>query len=98
MPVVVFISLLVTVCALLVYYVRHLFSYWDRVGIPNIKPSVPYGNFKGLGKKYFHGEITQKLYNQMKGSGLFCGVYFFHLPIVLVLDLQFVKNVLIKGM
>lgn len=32
----------------------------------------------------------------MKGSGLFCGMYFFHVPVALALDLEFVKNVLIK--
>lgn len=96
MAVVVFISLLVTVCTLLAIYVRHLFSYWQRMGVPSIKPLIPFGNFKGLGKQYFQGEITQKLYKESKESGLFCGVYFFHVPVALALDLEFIKNVLIK--
>lgn len=32
----------------------------------------------------------------MKGNGPFCGLYFFHSPVVLATDLGFVKNVLIK--
>lgn len=96
MAVIVFVSLLVTVCALFAYYVRHLFSYWERMGVPCVKPLIPFGNFKGLGRQYFQGEITQKLYKEMKGSGPFCGVYLFHVPLALALDLEFVKNVLIK--
>lgn len=97
MAVVAFVSLIVTLCALCAYYVKHLFSYWERMGIPTVKPLIPFGNFKGLGRQYFQGEITQKLYNEMKGSGrLFCGVYMFHVPVALALDLEFVKNVLIK--
>lgn len=96
MAVVVFISLLGAVFALLAYYVRHLYSYWERKGVPTIKPLIPFGNFKGLGKLYYQGEITQKLYTEMKGSGPFCGVYLFHVPVALALDLDFVKNVLIK--
>ncbi|KAJ6642416.1 putative cytochrome P450 6a14 [Pseudolycoriella hygida] len=96
MAVVLFISLLVAVLLLLTYYVKYLFSYWSRQGVPSVKPLIPYGNFKGLGKLYFHGEVTQKLYNEMKGNGPFCGVYMFHVPIALALDLDFVKRVLIK--
>lgn len=96
MAIFVAISLVITVCGLLAYYVKHLFSYWERKGVPYVKPLIPFGNFKGLGKEYFQGEITQKLYGQMKGSGVFCGVYLFHIPIALAIDLDFVKCVLIK--
>lgn len=92
----VIISLLIAIGALIAYYVIHMFSYWERKGILSIKPVIPYGNFKGLGRQYYPGEVTQKLYKQMKGSDLFCGVYMFHIPIVLALDLEFIKNVLIK--
>lgn len=91
------IGLVTTVVALAIFYVRRLYSFWDRIGVPNIKPIIPHGNFKGMGSEYFQGESTQRLYNEMKGSGLsFCGVYMFHKPMALVLDVQLVKNILIK--
>lgn len=40
--------------------------------------------------------MLTKFYNQMKGNGLFCGLYFFHSPVVLATDMEFVKNVMVK--
>lgn len=90
------IGLLVIVVTLTTYYLNRIFSYWERRGVPNIKPLIPYGNFKGFGSKYFQGSMTQKLYNEMKGKALFCGVYMYLEPIVLALDLEFIKTILIK--
>lgn len=91
------IGLVTTMAVLIIFYVKRLFLYWDRIGVPNIKPLIPYGNFKGMGTEYFQGEMTQKLYNEMKGNGLsFCGVYMFHKPMALVLDIELAKNILVK--
>lgn len=90
------IGLLVILIALTTYYLNRIFSYWERRGFPNIRPTIPYGNFKGLGSKYFQGAMTQKLYNEMKGKAPFCGVYMYLEPIVIALDLEFIKTILIK--
>lgn len=90
------IGLVAAVIILIIFYVKRVFSFWDRLNVPNIKPQIPHGNFKGMGTKYFQGEMTQKFYNEMKGSGKFCGIYMFQKPMVLVLDLQLAKNILVK--
>lgn len=96
MALLMFISLTVVICSLVVYYVKRLYSYWERIGVPSVKPLTPFGSMKGLFRQYHQGELTQIFYEQMKGSGPFCGLYLFHIPIALALDLEFVKNVLIK--
>lgn len=90
------IALLVILITLTTCYLNRIFSYWERRGIPHIKPTIPYGNFKGLGSKYFSGSMTQKLYNEMKDKAPFCGVYMYLEPIVIALDLDFIKTILIK--
>ncbi|KAG4065175.1 hypothetical protein HA402_007572 [Bradysia odoriphaga] len=90
------IGLFVTLITLMAYYLKRTFSYWERRGVPSIKPLIPFGNFKELGSKYFYGSMTQKLYNEMKGKAPFCGVYMFFEPMVVALDLDFIKTILIK--
>ncbi|KAJ6623032.1 Cytochrome P450 6a9, partial [Pseudolycoriella hygida] len=96
MGVSVFIGLVAALTAVTTFYLNRIFSYWQRRGIPYIKPTIPYGNFKGLGTKYFHGSMGQKLYNEMKGKAPFCGIYMFLEPVILALDLEFIKAILIK--
>lgn len=86
------IGLLAVVITLTTYYLKRIFSYWERMGVPSIKPIIPYGNFKDLGSRYFQGSMTQTFYNKMKGKAAFCGVYMYLEPV----DLEFIKTILIK--
>ncbi|KAG4079139.1 hypothetical protein HA402_001110 [Bradysia odoriphaga] len=90
------VALFIVLITLTAYYLHRIFSYWERRGVPSIRPLILYGNFKELGSKYFLGSMTQKLYNEMKGKAPFCGIYMFLEPMVLALDLDFIKTVLIK--
>lgn len=37
-------SLIIAVLVLAIAYVKYTFTYWDRMGIPTEKPSIPFGN------------------------------------------------------
>ncbi|XP_037028113.1 probable cytochrome P450 6a20 [Bradysia coprophila] len=90
------IGLFIVLITLTTYYLHRIFSYWERRGVPSIRPLIPFGNFKELGSKYFLGSMTQKLYNEMKGKAPFCGIYMYLEPMVLALDVDFIKTILIK--
>lgn len=79
-------------------YFKYSFGYFQSRGIPCSTPSIPYGHIKGLGKKYHMSEILKKIYDEFKPTDAkVCGVYLFHRPIVMLLDLELIKNVFVKG-
>lgn len=84
------------VIGLAVYFIRRRYSYWKDLNVPYVQPSFPYGNLKELGKTMHSSKLFQKHYNELKGSAPFGGLYFFINPTVLAIDLDFVRNVLIK--
>ncbi len=80
-----------------IYFVHRKYSYWSDRGVEFIKPIFPYGILRGAGKQLNIYEITQNVYQKMKSTGLqFVGVYFFIQPVAVILDLDFIKTVLIK--
>jgi cytochrome P450 family 6 len=78
-------------------YVRRKFAFWAERNVKFIKPKFPYGNIQGMGKTRGMFEITQEHYTTMKSSQLqYVGIYFFIQPVVLALDLDFVKTIMVK--
>ncbi|XP_017468126.1 PREDICTED: cytochrome P450 6a2-like [Rhagoletis zephyria] len=71
-------------------------NYWRQRGIPHDEPSYLYGSFHRLTKAFGYSEILRSMYERFKYSGPFCGYYFFQRPAVMVLDMELVKNILIK--
>jgi cytochrome P450 family 6 len=45
------IFLIIIIISLLIFLINRQYSYWDRVGIPNIKPKIPFGNLSSLVRK-----------------------------------------------
>lgn len=86
----------VSLLTILYLYFKKSFSYWKSRNVPHIEPTIPYGNIEGLSSKAHVSFIMQDIYKKMKGVDKFCGVYFFVRPIALLLDLDLIKNVLVK--
>jgi cytochrome P450 family 6 len=72
-------------------------SYWADLNVLCFEPTFPFGNIKGINKTRNLHEITQHYYELAKTSGKkFVGLYFFTNPVVLAVDLDFVKTVMVK--
>lgn len=61
-----------------------------------MKPVIPYGNLKGVGKVKSNCDLMVASYKELKGSGPIGGLYFFTSPVVIVLDLELLKRVFVK--
>lgn len=78
-------------------YVRKCYSYWSDRGVPFVRPEFPFGNLRSIGRKEHISMRMTKYYDETKNqSSPFVGLYFWLWPVVLVTDLQLIKNVLIK--
>lgn len=90
------IGLIVAIIALIAFWFKKKFSYWEDRGFKFIKPEFPFGNLKGVGFKVHFSQVTQKFYEQYKTKAKAIGLFFFTSPIVLITDLELVKHILVK--
>lgn len=75
--------------------VRRQYSHWATLGIPHVKPQIPFGNLQSLIKKErSFGTAIYDLYKQT--SEPFLGIYLFFHPAILVRDAELVKNMLTR--
>lgn len=89
-------SLLVVIFTAVYLFFKYKYSYWSRQNVEFIPPKFPYGNIEGVGIRIHHSKIFQSYYKRMKDKGPICGLYFFTSPVALALDLDLIKNVLIR--
>jgi cytochrome P450 family 6 len=88
--------LLVLVTACLLLY-RKVFNYWKDLGVLQFPIDFPEGNAKGVMKTIHLKDFTKQFYEKMKAKGAkFCGVYMYSRPVMIVSDLDLVKQILIK--
>ncbi|CRK99482.1 CLUMA_CG012801, isoform A [Clunio marinus] len=76
---------------------KRQFGFWQRKKIAFLPPSFPMGNISEILKSKVHfGYIIQNIYNHMKYSGDYCGIFFSRNPVLLVLTPEFAKTVLVR--
>ena len=81
--------------ALYLYFTRN-FKFWQKLGIPYVKPTPFLGNLKECAfQKVNIGEILQQIYEQHRDKP-YVGIFSFDKPILLIRDLELVKNILVK--
>ncbi|XP_055588835.1 uncharacterized protein LOC129741152 [Uranotaenia lowii] len=91
-----FIYLLLAVLLAAFWWVRNCYNYWNHRNVPHAAPSFPFGNLGELKQKPLFLLLTE-YYNRFKGPGIkFVGLYFFLRPVVVMADLDWAKNVLVR--
>lgn len=82
--------LLVTV---IIYFKYVLYTYWEKLGVPFIKPTLIFGNLGRVTlRKTSFGLNIYELYQQTKEP--FIGIYLYYRPALLVRDASLVKQIL----
>lgn len=87
------ICLLIVVLSVLYLWVNRVYSYWDRLNFPYIKPSIPFGNLSDS----WHGRksIGKELYDLHRSSKKpIEGVYYLFRPALIVRDAGLIQNIL----
>ena len=81
--------------ALYLYFIRN-FKFWHKLGIPYVKPTPFVGNLKDCAfQKVNIGEQLQQIYEQHSDKP-YVGIFSFDKPILLIRDMELVKNILVK--
>jgi len=77
------------------YFTRN-FTFWHKLGIPYVKPTPFLGNLKDCAfQKVNIGENLQRIYKQHSDKP-YVGIFSFDKPILLIRDVELVKNILVK--
>nr|XP_014094146.1 cytochrome P450 6a9 [Bactrocera oleae] len=79
-----------------VYWLRQRFMYWEVRGIAYEKPNYLLGNLNGIRTSRSFLEIWLTTYKKFKGTGPFCGFFWFQRPSAFILDTKLAKAILIK--
>ena len=90
-----FLTLVVLLLVAAVLFVKRQYSHWESVGIPNLKPTIPFGNLESIAKRErSFGTAIYDIYKQTKEP--FLGIYLIFKPAILVRDPELVKNILTR--
>lgn len=77
------------------WYVRTSFLYWKKRGVPYLRPSFPFGDFKDLFlQRLSFSDTVTMLYNS--SSEAILGVYITTHPSLIVRDPKLLRDILIK--
>ncbi|XP_030376424.1 cytochrome P450 6a2-like [Scaptodrosophila lebanonensis] len=89
-------ALIVAIVGLALVFLKYRYNYWARRGVVHDKPTWLKGNIGTVGKTTTICEPIRDFYNKYKNKSPFGGFYFPLRHVALLLDLELVKQVLIK--
>lgn len=95
-----FMDILIYVIAPLVVvgylFLKKKYAYFEENGIPHLKPSMVYGNMKGVGKTIFISDLMQEIYDESKEKDVIAGFYTLFSPSLIATDLELIKQITVK--
>ena len=87
---------IVAVIIALYYYLTSTFNFWKSRDVQGPQPIPGFGNLKDVLLAKIHlGDYVTKIYNEYKNEALI-GIFSRKTPILIVKDLDLIKDVLIK--
>jgi cytochrome P450 family 6 len=90
------ISVITAIFIGLYFYVTRNFKFWQKLGIPYVKPTPFVGSLKEcVLMKTTIGKQLQRIYNEHSDKP-YVGIFSFDKPSLLIRDLELVKNILVK--
>ncbi|XP_011205945.2 probable cytochrome P450 6a14 [Bactrocera dorsalis] len=93
----VFLALLVAAFGLIVIALHRHYTYWQRRGVPQVRPRYVVGNIeRAAGGQVQLRHFNQRLYETFKKGRPFVGMYIFFTRAALILDLDVIKDICIS--
>lgn len=84
-----------TVAAIIYFYIKNAYSYWQKRGVATLPTTFPFGNFKKSFRMALSpAEMMQEFY--LSTSEPYLGLYGALRPILLLRDPEVIRNVLVR--
>lgn len=88
----IFLALLAVASAAAYFYIKRLYSYWDRLGVKSVPPTFPFGNFgKNVKQELSIGELAAEFYKNT--AERFIGIYSCLRPTLILCDPELIRNI-----
>lgn len=82
--------------ALIYFWFKKKFSFWESHGFPSIPAKFPFGSIGGMGTKIHSSDLLKKFYDENKEAPA-VGFYFMTKPALLPIDPELVKDILVRN-
>lgn len=76
------------------FLIKWKFGYWRQRGIASTRPRTPLGDLVDVGRKFHLVQKVQTVYDESKSKNRYFGMYSFGSPVLLLTDLDIVKDVM----
>lgn len=80
----------------IVKIIRNKYQYFKERNVLHDTPIFPAGNFWKVGFSVHFIERINSIYRKFRGKDVLCGFYIMTKPVYLILDLDLIKNILVK--
>lgn len=92
----IFILLIIGLITAGYFYLRGKLNYWKDRGVHCDDSSLLLGSLDGVGQKIHFTTNIQVIYEKFKIGNKVCGFYLLQSPRLIIIDLDLIKNILIK--
>ena len=89
--------LFIIVLVVLAYiWIQNQFKFFERLGFPYIKPSIPFGSIGNVGRTEHISDFLKQNYEKFKNQGPGFGLFIMTKPSFIPTDPDLVKDILVK--
>ena len=82
--------------AIIYFYIKDYYRFFQKLGYPCVTPSFPFGSFKNVGRTEHISEFMRREYENFKDKGPAFGIYQVFRRTLILTDLEVIKDVLVK--
>lgn len=90
------VGLIAALVALVFYFLKKKFSYFEERDIPHLKPKWILGNLSGVGSSMHMIDLVRKIYDEFKGKDVIAGMFTLASPSLIVTDIELAKLITVK--
>lgn len=90
------ITAFIAIFSLAYLWIRKQFRFWKDRGFLQGDPSFPLGTIQGVGSSTTSAENLDYFYRKFKGKAPAVGLYNFLSPVILPIDPELIKNILVR--
>ena len=89
-------ALMIILLLTIYIWLKEHYTYWKKLNVPHEEPVYFLGNMRGIGRQYHWKQINQRIYSKFKNTAPIVGFYTFLTRAAFILDLDLVKQIMIK--
>lgn len=93
----VFVVSLLAILLLIYLWLKKRCNYWTSRGFPSAELVLPFGSLKGVGTEKSLTDALDEFYREFKGKGPAVGLFYFTKPLLLPIDPQLIKSILVTS-